>query len=94
MGICPKWDQIPPIYRTNLVLVNSNKNLGFGQTPPPPPLLGKKSQLLPKKIEGSPHQILTNKDLISYSVHLFVSCLSGVECLTNIASIKNYKLCH
>ena len=44
--ICPKLDQISPINKANLVLVDFNKNLGFGQTPPNPliyplpPLLG------------------------------------------------------
>ena len=42
-----------PFTKANLVLENFNKNLGFGQTPPP--LVGPNAQLFPKMhFEGPP----------------------------------------
>ena len=42
-----------PFIKANLVLENFNKNLGFGQTPPP--LVGPNAQLFPKMhFEGPP----------------------------------------
>ena len=42
-----------PFTKANLVLENFNKNLGFGQTPPP--LVGPNAQIFPKMhFEGSP----------------------------------------
>ena len=42
-----------PFTKANLVLENFNKNLGFGQTPPP--LVGPKAQVFPKKnSDGTP----------------------------------------
>ena len=60
LGICPKLDQISPIYKANLVLVNLYKYLGFDQTPIPP--VGTKSQFLPtNKIKGPPLSLSSNK---------------------------------
>ena len=42
-----------PFTKANLVLENFNKNLGFGQTPPP--LVGPKAQVFPKNyFDGTP----------------------------------------
>ena len=41
-----------PFTKANLVLENFNKNLGFGQTPPP--LLGQKPKFFRKKILMAP----------------------------------------
>ena len=44
-----------PFTKANLVLENFNKNLGFGQTPPP--LVGPNAQLFPKMhFEGPPYK--------------------------------------
>ena len=47
-----------PFTKANLVLENFNKNLGFGQTPPP--LVGPNAQLFPKMDFDGPPYASTN----------------------------------
>ena len=53
-----------PFTKANLVLENFNKNLGFGQTPPP--LVGPNAQLFPKMhFEGPPYTFIILFSLLS-----------------------------
>ena len=64
-----------PFTKANLILENFNKNLGFGQTPPP--LVGPNAQLFPKMdFEGPPKFII----IFLYSIKFIIGApISGIQ---------------